>query len=464
MKVKAEKDLCLLPYNHDKITDKHLVVNILGDWAILGEEEFRKLNRCDIFGKGPLHDKLKKNGLLVSSFNLEEKINNYRRLNLTLFCEPYLHIAVVSERCNLSCRYCQTKKNDPSDMSIEVASHIIDYLIQSKAPFPTLEFQGGEPLCNWQAVKFLVQRAGKINKNIRFALVTNLLLLDKEKLKFLIDNNVRISSSLDGPAFIHDKNRVFSGGSGSYKKVVNKIKMINREYKKRSVKRKIGLLPTITKYSLPYYKEIVDEYLKQGQYSIALRYVNKLGMSQKNWNDLGVSINEFCQFWAKSVNYIINLNKKGKKIRERIISLMAQKVFNKTDPRYVDMMNPCGAGRSVLTYTPSGNIYTCDEARMLGDDLFRVGNLLRNSYHGIMDSSVIADAVKSSLLEIWDPKSPYKIWAGTCPVLNYAQQGSPVTKICSSKFNKIQNFQFRYFFDKIINDKESFKIIKSWVS
>ncbi|MCF7916190.1 MAG: His-Xaa-Ser system radical SAM maturase HxsB [Candidatus Omnitrophica bacterium] len=469
MEIQTEEKLALLPYNHDKINDKHLVVNVLGDWAILEEEEFRRLNRYDVFEKGVLSNKLKKSNLLINNHSLEKRIASWRCLNLNLFCGPTLHIAVVTERCNLSCRYCQTRKDDAADMSIEVASQIIDFLTQNETPFATLEFQGGEPLCNWEVVKFLIERVVKLkknplrNKNIQFVLVTNLLLLDEKKLKFLINNNVRISSSLDGPGFIHDKNRVFANGRGSYKDVVNKIKMVKNEYKKRGIKKNVGLLPTITKYSLSYYKEIIDEYLKQGQKSIALRYINKLGKGQKSWRDLGVSTEDFCSFWAKSVDYIIKLNKQGKKIRERMLSVIAQKVLKKADPFYVDMMNPCGAGRSVLTYAPSGDVYTCDEARMLKSNLFKIGNVVNDWYYEIMDSSVISDTMKSSLLEVWDSKSPYKAWAGTCPVLNYAQQGSPVTKICSSRFNKIQEFQFRYFFDKIVNNEENLKIVKSWI-
>ena len=457
----------LLPFNSEKISGKYLVVNIFGNWCILDEKEFQQFDSQRFKENSVLYKKLLRKGMLLTESNQENLINNYRNLNVNLFTGPYLHIAVVTERCNLKCKYCQTKKTKPSDMNIEVASRVLDFLAASKSLRPILEIQGGEPLLNWNAIEFLAKNFLKIKDKHDLggiAIVTNLLFLDNKKLNFLIDHNVKICSSLDGPAFVHDKNRVFPDGKGTYNDVIKKIDMIRREYKRRGLKTTVGLLPTITKQSLPYHKEIVDEYLRLGQGSIAIRYANKLGKAIGSWSELGITAEEFCDFWSKSVDYIIELNKKGKKIFERTLHVMLNKILNKLDPRYVDMMNPCGAGRSVLTYNPLGAVYTCDEARMLDDDLFKLGNLLKDSYEEVMDSPVLVDTCKASLLELWDYSSPYKVWGGTCPVLNYAQQKTPVVKICNSEIYKIQKFQFRYIFKKIIEDEGYLTLFKKWVS
>ena len=465
--IKSAKKWGVLPFNSERISDKYLVVSILGGWCILDEREFCQFQSHKVGENSPLYEKLRLAGMLLTESNQENLVNGYRNLSVNLFTGPYLHIAVVTERCNLRCKYCQTKKAKPSDMSIEVASQVLEFLAASKSPWPILEIQGGEPLLNWKVIEFLIKNASRdntVSKNIGLTIVTNLLLLDDKKLNFLIDNKVGISSSLDGPAFIHDKNRIFPNGKGTYKEVIEKINMVKKEYKKRGIKTAVGLLPTITKYSLSYHKEIVDEYLRLGQGSIAIRYANKLGKATGYWGKIGITAEEFCDFWSEAVDYIIELNKKGKKIFERTLYVMLHKILNRADPRYVDMMNPCGAGRSVLTYAPSGDIYTCDEARMLDDDLFKLGNLLKDSYEEVMDSSVLLDTCKASLLELWDYSSPYKAWGGTCPVLNYAQQKSPVVKLCNSATYKIQKFQFRYLFKKIIEDRECLTLFKDWVS
>jgi len=456
-----------LPFNSEKINGKYLVVSMLGGWCILDEKEFYQFHSHRVRENSPLHRKLLLTGMLLTESNQESFVNSYRNLNMNLFTGPYLHIAVVTERCNLRCKYCQTKKAKPSDMSMEVASRVLEFLVASKSPWPILEIQGGEPLLNWKVIEFLIKnvpRDNTVSKDIELTIVTNLLLLDDKKLNFLIDNRVRICSSLDGPSFIHDKNRIFSGGNGTYDEVIKKINRVKKEYRKRGLQTTVGLLPTITRHSLLYHKEIVDEYLRLGQGSIAIRYANKLGKATGCWSKLGITAEEFCDFWSKAVDYIIELNKKGKKIFERTLYVMLCKILNRVDPRYVDIMNPCGAGRSVLTYAPSGDIYTCDEARMLDDDLFKLGNILKDSYEEVMDSPVLLDTCKASLLELWDYSSPYKVWGGTCPVLNYAQQKTPIVRSCNSETYKIQKFQFRYLFKKIIEDKKCLTLFKGWVS
>jgi len=465
--MRSAKKWGILPFNSERISGKYLVANVLGGWCILDKKEFCQFHSQGVKENGPLYKKLLRAGMLLTESSQDSLIGTYRNSNMNLFTGPYLHIAVVTERCNLRCRYCQTKKAKPSNMSIETASRVLEFFTASKAPRPILEIQGGEPLLNWNTIEFLAKNFSKMNTEYNEAemiMVTNLLLLDNKKLSFLIDHKVRICSSLDGPAFIHDKNRIFPNGSGTYREVVEKIDMVKKEYKKRGIKTVVGLLPTITKHSLSYHKEIVDEYLHLGQGSVAIRYANNLGKATGHWSKLGITAEEFCDFWSKAVDYIIELNKKGKKIFERTLYVMLNKILNKIDPRYVDMMNPCGAGRSVLTYAPSGSIYTCDEARMLNDDMFKIGDLLKDSYEEVMDSSVLLDTCKASLLELWDYSSPYKAWGGTCPVLNYAQQKSPVVKLCNSATYKIQKFQFRYLFKKIIEDKECLTLFKNWVS
>lgn len=457
----------ILPFNSEKIEDKYLVTSILGGWCILGEEEFRQIHSYKIKEGGSLHKKLKLAGLLLTESNLDALINGYRNLNVNLFSGPYLHIAVVTDRCNLGCRYCQTKKDKPLDMSIETASRVLEFLAANKSPGPILELQGGEPLLNWNTIEFLIKNFSKtdaLSRDGRVTLVSNLLLLDEKKLNFLIENKVTLCSSLDGPAFIHDKNRIFLNGKSTYKEVTKKINMVRKEYEKRGLKDRVGLLPTITKHSLSYHREIVDEYLRWGQGSIAIRYANRLGRAIDYWDRIGISAEEFCDFWSKAVDYIIEVNKKGKKIFERTLYIMLNKILNFRDPRYVDMMSPCGAGRSALTYAPSGDIFTCDEARMLDCDLFKIGNLLKDSYEEVMDSPVLLDTCRASLLELWDYNSAYKAWGGTCPVLNYAQQKSPVVRLCESAHYKILRFQFRYLFKKIIENRENLTLFKKWVS
>jgi His-Xaa-Ser system radical SAM maturase HxsB len=465
----SKKDWALLPYNLGKVGDKYLMVSILGGWDLISQDEYKKVSSLNLKKGTNVFKRLKDKGLIIeSNVDLDCCIDDYRCSNLNLFVDIGLHIVVLTNRCNLRCDYCQTNNKRQNDMSKEVASKVLEIVHSQKTPNLTIEFQGGEPLLNWDTLRFIVDHTQKYNmtdRKIRIALVSNFTLMDEEKFKFLIDNGVNLCTSLDGPKRVHDKNRKTLDGSSSYDKVIYWIDRIKKEYRKRNIKNKsIGLLPTITKHSLPFYKDVIDEYVKLGQASIALRSTNRLGLAKKKWAKIGYSTDEFINFWEKSMDYILELNKKGVFLYERIAYILLRKILKKEDPGYVDLCSPCGAGRSVLSYSPEGGVYTCDEARMIEEDLFKLGNVLKNSRDEIFESPVLMQTCQASLLNIWDYASPYAGWAGTCPVLNYVEQGSPVVKIAQSSFYNIQKAQIEYLFRKISKGGEDLEIFRKWVA
>jgi len=295
-------------------------------------------------------------------------------------------------------------------------------------------------------------------------MVTNGVLLDESKINFLIDNNVEICISLDGPKKIHNCNRVYNNGKGSYMEVIQAINRTRNVYNKRKIhNRPMNLLPTINKNSLSYAEEIIDEYVKRGAEQIALRPINNIGAAKDVWGKIGYSAEEFNNFWSEAMDYILALNLRGVNIKERIATVMLKKILNKENPGYVDLMNPCGAGRSVLTYMPNGDIYPCDEARMSESDMFKLGNVLKNEYEEIMKSPGLFSLCQSSLLDIWNYNCAYLPWMGTCPVINYLSQGNIVPKITQSELYKIHHFQFSYIFKKMLEDNKNRIIFERWV-
>jgi len=455
-----EKDFAVIPFGSTLIKDKYLVSNMLGGWDILAKDEFRKLNSFTLDRESPLFKRLHSRGVLLDENNLLQIISDFKKLNTNLFSDTSLHIAVITTRCNLACNYCQTKTLEPKDMNHEVAARILKYIFDVKTVSVTLEFQGGEPLLNWDVLAFTIEHARKFNthKDLKISIVTNLTLLDEEKMKFLSDFDVEICTSLDGPRHIHNANRIFANGKGTYDRVVKNISKLKKKFGKR-----VNLLPTITKYSLKYFKEIIDEYVKHGERIIPLRPVNEMGMACSNWKNLGYSPEEFNSFYRKSMDYILELNKKGVLIKERLASVILDKVLNKRDPGYVELMSPCGAGRSTIAYMPDGSCYPCDEARMVGENMFKLGNILDESYEDLMKKENLLHLLEASLVNLWDYNSVFSPWIGTCPVVNYALQKNIVPQIHCSYMHKAYKFQFGYIFEKIIDGGENLEIFKKWV-
>ncbi|MFH0753932.1 MAG: radical SAM protein, partial [Candidatus Omnitrophota bacterium] len=405
--------------------------------------------------------RLLRRGLLVDETNLAGVIQDYRNLNAHLFLDTGLHIAVVSTRCPLRCHYCQANPPEAADMTLEVAAKVVERLYDVRNQQVTLEFQGGEPLMNWPVVKYMIERAARLNtsgKRLQMSLVSNLLLLDDEKMKVLADHNVGVCTSFDGPKDIHDANRVYAGGQGTYDALLAKASRFKKVFG-----RDVGFLSTITKASLAHPQRIVDEYVRHGQQEICLRPVNNMGAACGAWKDVGYAPEDFCVFYARALEYIFKLNQQGVHIRERTARVILTKLLCKKDPGYVDLMSPCGAGRATMAYMPNGDCYPCDEARMQGTDLFKLGNVLFDAHEDVLKRDNLLHLLQASCMGLWTEGSVYSPWIGCCPVVSYALQGNIVPKLACFPMHQITMFQFDYIFDKIVEHGKAYEICRQWV-
>ena len=144
-----------------------------------------------------------------------------------------LHIA---HTCNLNCSYCFASQGkyhgERAVMSYEVGKRALDFLVENSGTRRNLEvdFFGGEPLMNFDVVKQLVAYARSIekekNKNFRFTLTTNGLLIDDDVIEFANKECANVVLSLDGRKEIHDRFRVDYAGNGSWDRIVPKFKKL----------------------------------------------------------------------------------------------------------------------------------------------------------------------------------------------------------------------------------------------
>lgn len=130
---------------------------------------------------------------------------------------------LVTEKCNLTCSYCQITKNTKSSksMSIDIARKTMEHFFSVlNGDFDsTINITGGEPLLNWPTVKYIIKHSKEYSSYCRMVMFTNAMLMTSEKARFLAENNVFVIVSFDGPKFIHDQNRR-NGELGSYEQAV----------------------------------------------------------------------------------------------------------------------------------------------------------------------------------------------------------------------------------------------------
>ncbi len=455
-----------------------LLTNDFGFFAFLSPAEFKDYLEGKLDKEGELHLKLKEEGFIKDASSLDGLVKRYADRNCTLLMGPNLHIIVVSLRCNTKCVYCQASSRPMEctdyDMDKKTAKKTVDLAFESPSPVLTIEFQGGEPLVNWPVVKYIIDYVKKKSKEpknrdrkVNISMVTNFSLMTDDKLDFLVKNMVSLCTSLDGPEKIHVKNRPVPGAN-SYKMVtswIKKIKNLEKERKKagRAVYNLSALL-TVTKRSLDYPKEIIDEYRKWGFEGIFLRPLSYLGNSGggRAKDTIGYPVKDFLKFWKESMEHIISVNLKGEFFMERGSRIMLQKIFTDKDPGFTDLRSPCGAAVGQILYNHDGKIYTCDEGRMVGDDTFIIGDVEKSGYDDIIWNEKTKTMVTSSMLENFSCDfCVYKPYCGVCPVKNYALHGNLFPQMKNTEWCKLNMGQLDYLFEKM-KDPEIEKIFRSW--
>ena len=470
---KLLKDLNYLRFK--KIdSDRFLLTNDTGHYLFLTRNEFESLTQNSQPLSEDLHRKLFDRYFIDSTEKHEEIIEAYRRKNFFVTKGPGLHIIVVTLRCDHTCIYChasrKSMRSKEYNMDETTGEKVVDFILESTTDVICIEFQGGEPLANFGVIKHIIEYIGskKTDKKIVSSVVTNLSLMDDKKLKFLMDNNVNICTSLDGPEQLHNGNRI-TNKINSYQNTVSWIKKIQHENSKKDEENqkfsKINALFTATSDSLSQYREIIDLYIELGLPAIHLRPLNPFGYGKKLRDSLLYSPEEFLDFYTRSLDYIIEYNKSGKTFFEKTAKIMLTKILDRVDANYLDLRSPCGAGIGQLAYNYDGNIFTCDEGRMvyeMGDDVFLLGNVKESRYSDVMESEVVRGLCVASCLESIPGCNDcvYNPYCGVCPVYNYSEQGSIFGQMPTNDRCKILKGIFDYLFDKI---DENIGIFSEWV-
>jgi His-Xaa-Ser system radical SAM maturase HxsB len=457
----------ILPYATEKLNnDNFLVTGYFGGWTFLSEEELDSLKSESFHKNSDLYTKLKNAGIIINNGNIDQATGIYRDLNKNLFLQPSLHMINVTNTCNYRCRYCHAGVSQGKDfMSKETALKTLKFIFKSSAQHLTLEFQGGECLLNWKVVKLVVEKSRELNKvfkkELHICIVSNLSLLNEEKLKFLMDHDVAICTSMDGSENVHDANRRTLSGNPTFDVTMDKILFIKGYYKKHGFTRKVDVLATITKLALEHPKKIVDTYVKLGIHILHLRPVQNLGDALSKWPELTYNPEEFYDFWVKSMEYIFELNKKGINIMERGAYNIVCKILKRRDPMYVEFMSPTGMGRTALLYNFDGAIYSSDEGRMISEPVFKIGTVDQEPME-VLGSEDNINTWASSILDLTCYNSPFRPWGGIHPVKIYQDQGTIIPNINTHPEYKIYTMQCKYLFKKIAENGFEKELFMKW--
>ncbi len=429
-------------------------------WVLLNAEEKARFRSGELKEGTDLFQKLESKGIILTKNNEEKILDKIRRNYSHISRGITLHIVNPTQRCNLSCSYCYAESlpenSNTKDLDKKTAKKVVDFIYQSPSKSVVIEFQGGEPLENFDGIRFVVDDVKKRKgKDVHFRLVSNLSLMDDDIVKYFKKNDwTDICTSLDGPKEIHDKNRPFSGGS-SYEKVVYWLERLRDEFKFSD----LHALPTITKHSLPFAKEIVDEYISREFSDITPVILRKVGRGKSNWGKIGYSAEEYISFWNETLDYSIDISKGGKNFREMHSTVILRKISGE-QINHTCYSKPCGAATMQASYASNGDIYSCDEGKAF--PLFQLGNVFDNSYEEVFTSPEAMNLVNiSSSMGINCNNCAFTNFCWLCPVESYGETGNPLPNLSSDFMCKIKKAQIESVFRRMLFGKD-FGVLKAW--
>lgn len=265
----------------------------------------------------------------------------------------------VAHDCNLRCKYCFASTGDFGGerklMSVETGKKAIDYLLKYSDSRHNLEmdFFGGEPLMNFDMVKEVVTYARskekEYNKNFRFTITTNGVLLTDDKIDFINREMSNVVLSLDGRKEVNDRLRTRVDGSGSYDQILPK-------YQKLVKARGEGqyyVRGTFTKYNLDFTEDVLSFY-KNGFEQISIEPVVTspdvpYALTQE---DLPAVFEEY----DKLAKIIIDTRKNGE-----FFNFFHFMIDLDQGPCAIKRLRGCGCGNEYVSVTPEGDVYPCHQ-------------------------------------------------------------------------------------------------------
>jgi His-Xaa-Ser system radical SAM maturase HxsB len=311
-------------------------------------------------------------------------------------------------------------------MSEETAERALAIALESPAPRIKIEFQGGEPLLNFPLITKIVANAKlaapRAGKHVEFVIASNLALLTDDILAFCKANGVLLSTSLDGPADLHNRNRPRPGGN-SYELAVKGIRAAQRVLGAD----RVSALMTTTERSLDRVEEIIDEYVALGLDGVFLRPLSPYGFAVKTKQIKKYDATRWMEFYKRGLAYVLELNRAGKNFFEFYTLLLLRRMFTDTPIGYVDLRSPAGIGLGALVYNYDGRVFASDEGRMLaemGDKTFELGHVETGDYRSLVLSDKLIELVGKSLSQCAPEcvSCVYESHCGADPVYHHATQ------------------------------------------
>ena len=284
----------------------------------------------------------------------------------------------VTNKCNLACTYCYEYGEDkivdtdcdskPKFMSEETARESVDFMFREAGSnrAVNLTFFGGETLLNFKVLKktlaYAQDKAVVVGKEVRFSLTTNATLLRPEVIEWIVDNEVGVTISIDGPKESQDQFRVFKNGMGSYELVLPKIK----ELLKRHTAHLIGARVTLTRQNLDIMKIFRHLTEDLGFWSVGFAPV-----TTANGRDYAIEGDGFGSMLAQFAELAEEFKEAALENRHHGFSNLNETL--EEIHKGMSKAFPCGAGLGLMGVATDGDVALCH--RFAGSEEHNIGSV-----------------------------------------------------------------------------------------
>ena len=321
-------------------------------------------------------EELKKSGELFAEDEYQQYVIDFKKRK-TVVKALCLHIA---HDCNLGCRYCFAEEGEYHGrralMSLEVGKQALDFLVANSGNRRNLEvdFFGGEPTMNFDVVKELVRYGrsleGPHNKNFRFTLTTNGVLLDDDIMEFANREMANVVLSIDGRKEVNDYMRPTRNGKGSYDLIVPKF----RKFAELRNQTNYYVRGTFTHHNLDFSEDVLH-LADLGFKQISVEPV--VAPPEEPYAIREEDLPKLLEEYDKLAKEMIKREKEG-----RGFNFFHFMIDLTQGPCVAKRLSGCGSGTEYLAVTPWGDLYPCHQ--FVGMDEFKLGDV----WHGVQAEEI----------------------------------------------------------------------------
>ncbi|MCG8404830.1 MAG: SPASM domain-containing protein [Phycisphaerales bacterium] len=277
----------------------------------------------------------------------------------------------VAQKCNLGCTYCYAEGGSfgetPRNMSAEVALMAVDRLLAEATSGDKihLAFLGGEPLVNRpvlrQATEYAAREASKKHVRTGFSVTTNGTLLTPDDGAFFEHHGFAVTISLDGIGAVHDRQRPFKNGRGTYQGIMEHVTPLLNKQRHMQVSARV----TVTPRNLCL-RETLDELIGLGFYSVGFSPMlsSPTGRDQMHGSELDVMLDQMKDCGREFERSTIA----GRRYPFSNMTNAMQEIHRGTHRPY-----PCGAGAGYFGVSSDGELFACH--RFVGDESWAMGTV-----------------------------------------------------------------------------------------